>query len=196
MTPEAGLQVGTDLLLVGTSTLPKKKGQREGVGMLEFAVHRETAPFLISTTRSMTWVTPRGDRLLAGIRPLPDLGSLFREVVLHVVEKGRLCEWGSIHPSTPAGLLEAIAHVRSYGIQEVDLLVHPLALKGLPSPVEHEHGRSLLGLPLEEAPWLPEGVAVVVPSDRGFLGFVLYTGPGQGVFVVHNASRGMAAVAP
>lgn len=186
-----GVSVGSDLLRV--TSLEQVKGQGTPL-MMEFPVNPATGPFLVSSTRGVLWVSPREPKVRAAFRPLT-AEAFFREVVAAVVDMGAAAEWGNIHPLTPAGVLQAVGHLRSYDLSALEVLLHPDTMK-LVQVVSRETEaeetvHTLCGFPVELAEWLPPGVVVVVPQDRDFVGFVVMRG-GKGVAVVHNASRGIA----
>lgn len=185
-----GLPVGGDLLRLGSFETLKKKAVPL---MMEFGVNVNMGPFLVSSSRSVLWVTPRTARVRAAFRPLR-VGTFFAEVVDAVVKMGRECQWGNVQPLTPEGLVAAIAHLRSYDLPDLELLAHPDFTWDGPAPVQVEMDgemqRTLLGLPIENADWLDPHTLVVVPQDRDYVGFVMLRG-GQGISVTHNASRGI-----
>ena len=186
-----GVSVGSDLLRVSTLELIKGKGVPL---MMEFPVNLATGPFLVSSTRGVLWVSPREPKVRAAFRPL-NVEVFFREVVSAVVEMGVVAEWGNIHPLTPAGLIQAVGHLRSYDLSALEVLLHPDTMGSvqvLTRETEAEEVvRTLVGFPVELAEWVPPGVVVIVPQDRDFVGFVVTRGA-KGVAVVHNASRGIA----
>jgi hypothetical protein len=172
------------LNIVRTDSFGPRKGS---VPLLvEFRVNPETAPFLVSSTRSFVWVTPRQDRLRAAIRPLEDGGieGVFRHLVMTIADTGADGKWGSIHPYTPAGLASARAHLSYYDLKETDVFAHP--------------DTDVIPLGMDvcvRAKWVPEGWAVVLPTDREFVGFVVMSGD-RYLVVVHNSSRAVAVVRP
>jgi hypothetical protein len=185
-----GIAVAGDLLRIHSLS-------RQGKGVplfMEFSVNPETGPFLVSSSRSTLWVTPRVPKVRAAFRPL-EVDHFFAEVVGAVAAVGREAEWGNVQPFTPDGLLRAVAHLRSYGLEDLEVLAHPEAdwggLRPVETEVEGEVVRTILGLPLEDASWLDTNTIVVVPQDKDYVGF-LYKFGNRGLAVVHNASRGVA----
>lgn len=188
----AGLAVSGDLLRI--HSLNSKRAKKGVPLMMEFSVNPETGPFLVSSTRATMWITPRVPKVRAAFR-LVDLGAFFAEVVSEVARVGEEAKWGNVHPFTPEGLVQAIGHLRSYDLDELEVLINPDTPWAGMAPVESETDgevhRTILGFPLVEADWVPCGTVVVVPQDKDYVGFMYLFGE-RGVAVVHNASRGIA----
>jgi hypothetical protein len=154
--------------------------------MVEFKVNPETAPFLVSSTRSFVWVTPRQDRLRSAIRPIDGDGveGVFRYIVTTIADTGAGGKWGNVHPYTPVGLASAKAHLSYYDLAEVDILAHP------------DTDVTPLGMDVcVRAKWVPEGWVVVLPTDREFVGFMVVSGD-RYLVVSHNPARAVAVVRP
>lgn len=154
--------------------------------MVEFRVNPETSPFLVSSSRSFVWVTPRADRLRSAIRPLDGDGmdGVFQNLVTAIADAGFHGKWGNVHPYTPAGLTAAKSHLSDYDLGEVEVLAHP------------DTDLTALGLEFTtRARWVPTGWAVVLPTDRDFVGFTVVSGD-RYLVVVHNSSRAVAVVRP
>lgn len=189
------IAVSSDLLLIAEMdpTARKKKGKAVPL-LMEFKVNPDTGPFLVSSSRSVMWVNSHAGRVRAGVRKIVP-GTLFNEAVQAVTKLGTEAEWGNVHPFTGAGLINAIAHLRSYDLSEIEILVNPKT--GLdagfpPVMLSEERESTLLGFPLMYAEWLDLDTIVVVPHERDFVGFLLQIdAAGTAVAVVHNASRGM-----
>lgn len=171
---------------------------------MEIPVNPALAPFLVSRASSkghVLWVgRAHGGCVKAALRKEDDLGVFFRSVVDAVVEKGRELEWGNVHPLTVEGLNSALAHVTSYGLEELEILANPKFDWGSLNPEWHVEPGSLplalLGFPIQPAIWCPLDTLVVVPRDRDFVGFA-YLHQKRLAAVVHNASRGIGvAVLP
>lgn len=141
----------------------------------EVPVHEDTAPYLVTSNKGPLWI----DRSFAGVvrsavlrTPWKEaLGETYLGVVRAVRQQGELAEWGNVFPNTPTGYIGAEAYLRSYGLEKFDLLAHG-----------------------DENPWVPEGSAVLVPTDRMYLGFVGVFNTEAYTVVVHNPSRGMAVL--
>lgn len=175
----------------------RKQVERPGAVpvMMEFPVNARLAPFLVSSSKGTLWVGPRdGNKVYAATRKTTNLPDYFWEVVRSTIQEGRREGWDNSHPLTKAGVEEAIAHVRYYGFDELEILASPETPWGDIEPSwavkDDEIPVALLGLPLQAATWLPPHTVVVVPKDRQYVGFVLLLQE-HIASVVHNASRGM-----
>lgn len=198
--------------LLHVARLKSKAVQRGATPlMLEYRVTPETAPYLVSSTSSVMWIPEPhpGDLVKAAVREVKP-GPFFLEVVEAVAAMGRQAEWGNVHPLTEEGLRAAIAHVESYDLTELELLVprrHPLreepeveegdgnddadqdTPEEVPSPITTlVQG---LQLPIRPSSWLPPDCVVVVPQDRTYVGVLNLVTPKTLAAVVHNAARGI-----
>lgn len=167
--------------------------------MMEFPVNPALAPFLVSSTKAVLWVKSYNGRVRAAVRETRDLPSFFWETTEAVIEESRAENWGNVQPLSRSGLQAVIAHVESYDVgdgfmKNLEILAHPETDWGGIDPEwavpEGDIPMALLGLPLQPAPWVQPNTLVVVPKDRGFVGFVMLFG-GRIMAVVHNASRGI-----
>lgn len=145
-------------------------------------------PFLVSSSKDFLWVADRlsNDTIRAAVRKssLPDM---FRSLVQRALENALLEGWGSCHPSTSEGLREAAGHLMEYGMGDMEILyAQDFDIQTL----------DILSLPASEASWLPSGWAVVVPSNRGYLGTAFDFGGGNHAAVLHNASRAIGFLVP
>lgn len=156
--------------------------------MVEFRVNPETAPFLVSSTRAFVWVTPKADRVRAAIRTVDGDGimGVFRSVLSAIADAGETGRWDNVHPYTPAGLAAAKAHLAYYDLTEVEVVAHP-DTDTTPLLVAEAV--------VTRAPWVPVGWAVVLPTDREFVGFLVSSGD-RYLVVAHNTSRSVAVVRP
>ena len=152
--------------------------------MLEFRVAPDVDSVLVTSTRGLLWVTPRDGRIRAASRSL-DNSTFFAEVVRMVALTGRGAEWGNVVPYTDAGFQAGRAHLAYYDISAVELLLPPHA---------DVRGWDTGDVPVREAPWLPEGWAVLVPIDREYVGMLMLALGGKGFAVVHNAARGIVVL--
>jgi hypothetical protein len=115
-------------------------------------------------------------------------GEVFWNVATAIFEKSRECQWGNAQPYTEQGLMAAIEHVSSYGLGTVDILVAMDNKDDRPKwLLDRDLGENLHG-----CAWVPENCAVVVPSDRQFLGMYVHLSAPLTAMVVHNPSRGFA----
>jgi hypothetical protein len=184
------IPVASDLLR--TYSLNQKGPKKATPLMMEFRVNPETGPFLVSSARSVFWVTHHDSKVRAAFRPIHP-PTFFAEVVEAVAQTGAEARWDNVHPLTEDGLRQAIAHVLSYDLPSPEILAHPDAPFEFRTTesAEGEKRETHLGCVVQRADWLPPGTVVVLPQDREFVGFVLMS-EGTGLAVVHNASRGMA----
>ncbi len=155
---------------------------------LEIPVEPDTGPYLVTGIKGPVWVeTDKAGVLRSGVVPGLPPTTLFNDLVssIHLASQER--EWGSSFPLTSVGLMDGEDYLFSYGFQEFDLL----APEGSPSfrfPCS-DVTRSVV------ASWVPHGCALLIPTEREYLGFLgllkdSYTA------VVHNPSRGMVTFGP
>lgn len=151
--------------------------------LLEIPVSPLTAPYLVTATRSLMWLeeSPRGV-VRTAMRPVWEPEKTFPAMVREIAFEGDRRGWEGHFPMNPKGIQAAVARMRTYGIQNFELLISP----GSGAPPQ---------LPAREVSWVPAGSGVVVPMDRSYLGIVFRVGAAAGV-VVHNPSRAMAVLGP
>lgn len=169
--------MSTDLLNVGEMNTKKCPL------MMEFRINPETSPFLVSSSKALLWVSPRSDKIRAASRVI-NLPGFFMECVHEIADTGLSHEWGNVQSWDDQGWTQAIEHVKSYGFDSIEILAAPNS--GLPDVLH--------GTPVEEADWLEDGYAVVVPTDRDYVGFLLRVTNGMGLAVLHNSSRAVSVV--
>ena len=166
---------------------------------MDFPVNPHLAPFLVTRAKSgeemSLWVNRvKNGRIKAALRHVPSLDDFYRHVVLQVIGKGREEAWGNVHALDKAGVEAAVAHLKEYGFEEIEILAHPQTPWQTidPSWEVEPDGMvlSLLGIPVQPTKWLPKDTVVVVPTDREMVGFVFLTQE-RIASVVHNAARGM-----
>jgi len=209
--------------LLHVSRLQSKAVGRKGVVplMLEYTVPEETAPYLVSSSSSVMWITELhpNSTIKAAIREMT-VGEFFREVVEAVAAMGRQQNWGNVHPLTHEGLAAAIDHVAFYELEPLELLIprtHPAMSVSLDDGDEDDDGdeadpdlkvvtpASLMppdlrpfieeaGIPFRPSAWVPDGMMIVVPKDRTFVGVVSQVTSKKIAGVVHNAARGIAII--
>ncbi len=180
MVPEPVVEVNPSLTAVVSMT--RKAG---GVPLMtEVPVEPELAPFLVTTTKAVTWVARAvGGRVRSAIRtvhPNPHFAELVEAVVAKSTEEG----WGSVLPLTSEGAKQGVAYLQEHGLTDLTLLTADDAPDlHLPEQVE-----------VVLTPWLSAGTAVLVPTDREFVGVTLDFGNGSIATVLHNASRGVVVL--
>jgi hypothetical protein len=150
--------------------------------MVEFRVNPETGPFLVTSSRSFVWVSPKAERLRTAVRSCDPFtaGEVFGSILHQVADKG--VGWGSVHPMTMDGYHSAKAYLAEYELTDVELVAHP----NTELPPELDGHRET---------WVPEGWAVLLPTDREFVGFMVVSGV-HFLVVVHNASRSIGILRP
>jgi len=152
---------------------------------MEFPVDVQTAPYLVSSSNSLVWVSEAPSSTVRGaVRRGLELGDLFCEVASEIAEVGREARWGNSHPYSLDGVMASIKHVKGYGLSDVQLICS-LGDTLLGSREEYE------GCKVAGAKWVPSSMILAVPSDRGFVGFALRLNNKDLISVVHNASRGV-----
>ena len=154
--------------------------------MMEFQVNAELAPFLVSSTRSVQWVsnTSETGTIRAAIRKRHGIES---EIVGAIIDAGLQAEWGNIHDLTTEGVLKCLEHVASYELAPLEIIVaEDTNLEGIEIPE---------GVNVLMAAWMPQNALAVVPVDRGFVGTLGTIGKHKAVCVIHNPSRGIAVAA-
>ena len=165
------------------STLKKMRRGASPPLLMEFQVNPDLGPFLVSSTRSVQWVShaSKTGMVRAAVRKRQQIEA---DVVAAVVSMGTEAEWGNIHPLTTEGVASCVAHLRYYELDLLEILVaSDTDMEGVDLPE---------GVGVLEADWLPQNALVVIPVDRSFVGTVGTIGAHKAVAIVHNASRGMA----
>lgn len=187
--------------LIWVTRLPTR---RDNPLLLEFQVQPETAPYLVTSTKSVVWIDepmpatpdlwPNGvpDHVVrVAVRPdlRRNLGQFFWEVTQVVENTGRRLEWGNVHPFTEGGIGDAAEHVAGYDLGELCLLIPRDESKLLLKDIALD-----LGLLPQPCSWLQDGCAIVVPKNREYVGMLGLMGRQGSVGLVHNAARAMAVV--
>lgn len=170
--------------------------ERKGVFplMLEFNVDPQTAPYLVSSSSDFLWLesphTQEGKTLVkAAIRKGGTLSDLFWSATKMMYDRALQDQWGSIHSFSEEGLEAAVAHIQSYDLGEVDILVAPAG----PDKERPQWLQDLdPGQRLRVTSWVPEDCIVVVPAERQFLGLLIRLSHNTAAISIHNASRGFA----
>ena len=127
--------------------------------MMEFQVNAELAPFLVSSTRSVQWVsnTSETGTIRAAIRKRHGIES---EIVGAIIDAGLQAEWGNIHDLTTEGVLKCLEHVASYELAPLEIIVaEDTNLEGIEIPE---------GVNVLMAAWMPhKAVCVIHNPSRG-----------------------------
>lgn len=153
--------------------------------MVEYPVDPLSAPYLVTSTRSVMWVdhASREGYIRAAVRKVPNIAALSLEMLQAIKQMGTECHWGNCAGFTSQGICQVVDHVRSYGLDNLEILVHVASVSELPE-----------NLPAQIAPvkWLPLKTAVVLPVDRNYVGFASFVGSDDHMIaIIHNASRGV-----
>ena len=166
-----GWEVSDQLLRVG-----RVKGEKAPL-MAEYPVNSSTSPYLVTTTRSLLWVTePTMNigtlQLVRCASRIASLETLYREIILAIFDAGKHLEWGNIQPYTCEGLIKAIEYVRFYGFEKVEILCSRQTGDQCEFLRSSEILMGFPDVPLWTADWIPDGVFVVLPEDRSYIGSV------------------------
>lgn len=159
-----------------------KKGKIQAFTVVP--VSPETAPYLVTSSKSVVWVkSPKeGNVVWAAIRNRCAPTFLYEEMFRSILDKSMEEGWENVFSQSQVD--KACMRLCEYDIVETELLVGP------DFPVED------LKIPAFPVEWLPAGYAVVVPSNRAFLGSLMDFANGEFAAVVHNASRGISILVP
>jgi len=154
----------------------------------EMPVDPQTAPYLVTTTKSLLWHPQDfNGKVRAAMRTDP-LDTLYAEIIKEVCTTSTEAKWGSIFPHTLEGVSQAIAYVKDYGIPEVEILSPEASLDPLLADMTKWDGANIV-----RVKYLPPSTVVVVPKDRDYLGIAMQPGDfDRRLLLVHNPSRGMA----
>lgn len=140
-------------------------------------------PFLVVSSKALLWVNGSKTGVVrSAVRKL-DPEFTFRDILSEVRSKAVELSWGSEHQT----LQQAIDHLASFGIKDVEVLVRDSSILGTSLPPK---------ILFSEEVWVPDGLILVLPQDRSLFGSLLSFGGGKWAGVIHNSSRGIAFVAP
>ena len=177
-----------NLLPITYLQLSSRAQKRGGVPLwLEFPVSPLSAPYLVTSPDSLTWVDHASSEGLirAAIRTVSNVASLSMEMLRAIKEMGTERQWGNCAGFDHTGIGKVIDHVRSYDLGVIELLVHAASVPEIPANLPPM-------VTLVKVGWLPAKVAVAVPTDRNFVGFASFVGSEEKMLgVVHNPSRGV-----
>lgn len=144
---------------------------------LELPVSPLTAPYLVSSTRSLFWQTrSKGGMVRAALRRDAPLESLYQEIVLEMSVMGVTAKWGNVLPVKNNDSAED--YLSDFDVSDTEFLCC----------AEH---KDILGGTVVD--WMPPGYSVLVPKDRDILGVALKEPDGITV-LLHNPSRSMVVL--
>lgn len=151
---------------------------------MEFPVNPESAPYLVSSTRTVVWIERSYNGMVRAAARKATSNQIMLELVRAIQKRGAEDQWGNAFPFTMDGVKEALAYLDYFGIHETDteILLNP----------ENDLWQEAGGPARTRISWLPPGLGLVVPLDRSFLGFQTYTPSHRLLALVHNPSRGVA----
>ena len=185
------------------SEIMRGKGPKAVIPLIvEFQIDPMAKPFLVSSTSGFLWVEEAhpGNVVKAAVRKGPAPGDLFLGVVQSIAERGAAEGWGNSFPFTRDGVKGAIEYVRSYDLDELELIIPRLreekgkkGKKGKgPSPRPEWLRPETFNLPCRPSSWVPDDCVVVVPRDKSYVGILGHLDAKSVVVCVHNPSRGVA----
>lgn len=154
--------------------------------MGEFPVNRELVPVLVTSSTGTIWMPKLTKDIVRAAFREQRAEDYFRSVIRETITRALKKQWDNLFPYSSSGLEKAIAYLADNGLDEIEILI----------PDGNREGVDVNGVDITEASWLPQGVAVVVPSDRQYLGWHSCVGEGGKtlVSVVHNPLLGMAVL--
>ncbi len=178
-----------DITRISKAKLPKKGA----LLAMECEVSPDTAPYLVTTSKGLTWVghSSKEGFITAAVRLDTHPDQFFIDVIEAIHTAGEELNWGNIHPMSHAGMQAAINHVEEYELGDVEILT-PTATKEQDREIIVTASR--FDYAQRPCSWLPGDLAVIVPKDRGFVGSVYRVTGRDIVGLVHNAARGIAIV--
>lgn len=155
----------------------------------ELPVDPATAPYLVTTTRSLMWHPEDfNGKVRSALRP-GELPALYAEILQEVCTTSVEAQWGSVFPYTLDGVRDAISYLQHYGMENLDILAPDEKIDGLLGSMA-----KFCEADIVRVGYLPARTVVVVPKDRAYLGITMQAGvdPRRRLVLVHNPSRGMA----
>lgn len=154
----------------------------------EFQANNDATPFLVSTSKSLLWVTEAPANVVrAAVRSktTTKIQDFYLEVLQEISDVSRECSWGNLQPLTRQGFKEASAYISYYGVETVECLLNGESKTSISEILKGT------GVSYSICNWLPKDLLVVVPKDRSLLGFVGVINTGF-VSVIQNPSRCIA----
>jgi len=144
-------------------------------------------PFLVSSSKGFLWVDRvfSNGTLRVAVSKVPML-FMFRDAVHKVLSMSTEKGWGSCALPTAEGLQKVISHLADYDMTEVEILHGDKFNEDLIPDKVLAH----------ETYWVPSDWAVVLPTDRAFVGTAFDFGGGMSALLLHNASRAVGILAP
>lgn len=154
----------------------------------ELPVDPQTAPYLVTTTRSLMWHPKDFNGKVRAAMRTESAEYLYGEIIKEICATSVEAGWGSVFKHTLEGLADALDYVRSYGITDIEILAHDNNLDSLLQGITKWDGVDIV-----RVSYLPFRTIVVVPKDRDYLGILMQPGSAdRRLALIHNASRGMA----
>lgn len=143
-------------------------------------------PYLVSSTKGFIWIEEKfpGNFIRAATRK-DEPKKLFSDIIQQVYEKSNELGWGSSKPLTEKGVKEAILYLSYFGFAEFDLILNPNSEFTMENKPEN--------LFLSWDDWVGE-YAVLLPTDKSYLGTLYSFGKGNYSCFVHNPSRGVCVL--
>lgn len=157
-------------------------GSAQQLTLEDIQVNPELAPYLISSSKSVTWV-PHASQKNTVRTAIREREGIEAELVAAVIDMGGQAQWGNVHPLSTEGVMACLEHVSSYIDGPLEIICS--AETDLEDVEIPEHFQQT------QAKWIPRDCLVVVPVDRAFLGTLWVLGS-RVAALVHNVSRGMA----
>jgi len=190
--------------------LTRVPSKRSNPMVSEFAVSPDTSPYLVTSSKSLAWITepmeptpemwhPRLPDHVVRVAVRPDIGRaaglFYWEVIQAVAAMGKEAEWGNVHPFTEEGIHLAKEHVESYDLPDLCLLM------AAPTAGDPEAALPLRDIALDQGmlpqpcSWLPLDCVVIVPKNREYVGLLGLLGRQGSMGLVHNPSRSIGIAA-
>jgi len=169
-----------------TQIVPAPDGHRVPMMMTCPLAPDLDGPFLVTSSKNFLWIAEKfpSGVVRAAVRKAP-VPFMWRNALLEVARMSRDRGWDSLHPVTREGVQKAVDHLIYFGFEELEVLCgDKFDTRLVPEGVDHH-----------EENWVPSGWAVVLPTDRTFVGTTFDFADGQLAMVIHNASRGVAIIA-
>jgi hypothetical protein len=162
--------------------------------MMEFTVNALTAPYLVSSSGAVMWVEEpmhvEGKDIVRSAVRQATPALMFADAIRAIVDRGRESEWGNVHPFSTEGVKAAIAHVSSYEMGNLEVLMPLFPSKGKGAEKRPAWTTAeKIGLPVRPTSWLPLKCAVVVPVDREYVGLLTHLSAKHITMAIHNAAR-------